>query len=266
MPATGSLFASYNALIERAAQRPTTSRRWCSSTRTPRSSTPASAPRCARRSATRKWGWSAASARSGCAASPGGKGRCRWPPSPTATTSTAAASCPRSPGPGTTPRRTRAAVRWRRSTASCWRSPPGPRGTSASTSRSARCTGTTSTSACRSGKRGARSSRPTCAPSTITRSSSSAIPRRGSRRTCKSPRSGTAGCPGSGGGPEAGASGRFAPRRSATPRGSAITPARSRPRRRCARSSGSWRPPRTASPGACPRPSGGSPGRRGRAR
>ena len=51
--AAGSIFRNYNLLLDRAASA-RTSRRWCSSTRTPRSSTPTSARRCARRSPTRR--------------------------------------------------------------------------------------------------------------------------------------------------------------------------------------------------------------------
>ena len=66
-----------------------------------------------------RWAWSAAWARSGCAASPGGRARSRSPRSSTATTSTAAATCPPSRGPGPRRRPTRGSARWTRSTASC---------------------------------------------------------------------------------------------------------------------------------------------------
>ena len=59
-------------------------------------------------------------------------------------------------------------------------------------------TATTSTSASRSARRAARSSPPTSARSTTTRSRCCPTRRSGSRRTCASPRSGTAGCRASG--------------------------------------------------------------------
>ena len=75
-----------------------TSRRSCSSTRTPSSSTPTCARRCATRWPTPASGSSAASGRSACARSPGGRRRSRSRRSSTATRSTAAATCTRSPG------------------------------------------------------------------------------------------------------------------------------------------------------------------------
>ena len=110
-------------------------------------------------------------------------------------TSTAAATCRRSRGPGTTRRPTPAPARSTPSTASCSRSRRGPCATSASTSRSARCTATTSTSASRCAPPAARWSRPTSAPSTTTALDALRATRSsGSRRTCASPRSGTGGC------------------------------------------------------------------------
>ena len=75
----------------------------------------------------------------------------------------------RSPGPGTTPRPTRTRARWRRWTGSCSSSRRGSCATCASTRASASSTATTSTTACRCARPAARSSPPTSGPSTTGR-------------------------------------------------------------------------------------------------
>ncbi len=119
MPSVGSIFASYNALIDRA--------RACEDLEAlvlvHQDAEIVDADFCERRPRrarrTRPWASSAAWGRSACAASPGGRARSRSPRSSTATTSTAAAICRRSRGRGTGRRRTPASARSTRSTASC---------------------------------------------------------------------------------------------------------------------------------------------------
>ena len=144
---SGSICRGYNLILDRSRRRATTSRRSCSSTRTPRSPTPTSAPRSARRCADPDVGGRrAASARAASAASPGGTARSARRRSCTATASTAAASWT---GYGWAPPAGRRRRGRRRRRLPARAVAVGGAQRCASTSRSRPATASTSTSACR---------------------------------------------------------------------------------------------------------------------
>ena len=220
-PPPGSIFRSYNLILDSVAERDDlealvllhqdaelASPDFCAKLRAG-----AARPRRRRRRA--------ASARSACAASPGGRARSPGRRSPTATASSAAASCRRSPG-------RRRAARLRADRRGRHRRRLRARalavgGAQRPLRRVARPAARLRLRLLPPGARGRPQGRDRGlhASSTTTRSSWSATPRPGSRRTCAWPRSGTAGCRASATAAATGSSARGAPRprrRSRAPR------------------------------------------------